>query len=429
MASSGATRRLTYSIGLLRRLRLIVLTVVLAGLVALVAAPVSLASQAQPNFSEEVVFDGLVQPTDIAFAPDGRVFVSEKSGLIMEFDNLTDTTPTVAADLRTNVHNFWDRGLLSITLDPQFPLRPYMYVLYTHDAAIGETAPRWGTAGATSDGCPNPPGATADGCVVSGRVSRLRISGNVAVGSEQVLVEDWCQQYPSHSIGTVTFGPDGALYVSGGDGASFTFADYGQAGNPKNPCGDPPVAVGGTQTAPSAQGGALRSQDIRTAGDPTSLDGSVLRINPDTGAGLPDNPLASSSDPNARRIVATGMRNPLRIAPRPGTSEIWIGDVGWSDWEEIDRIGSPTDGVVDNFGWPCYEGDARQGGYDALDLTICETLYASPTATVAPFFTYNHGDPVLAGDNCSGGGIVCFRPGLLPERQLPGELPGCALLF
>jgi glucose/arabinose dehydrogenase len=58
------------------------------------------------------------------------------------------------------------------------------------------------------------------------------------IGSEQLLIEDWCQ-HPSHSIGTVEFGPDGALYASGGDGASFGFADYGQDGSPLNPCGDP----------------------------------------------------------------------------------------------------------------------------------------------------------------------------------------------
>ena len=49
-------------------------------------------------------------------------------------------------------------------------------------------------------------------------------------GTETVLVEDWCQQYPSHSVGTIAFGPDGALYASGGDGASFNFVDYGQDG-------------------------------------------------------------------------------------------------------------------------------------------------------------------------------------------------------
>ena len=45
------------------------------------------------------------------------------------------------------MHNFWDRGLLGLALDPDFPADPYVYVLYTYDAAIGGTAPRWGTAG------------------------------------------------------------------------------------------------------------------------------------------------------------------------------------------------------------------------------------------------------------------------------------------
>ena len=79
----------------------------------------------------------------------------------------------VFADLRTNVHNFWDRGLLGMALHPNFPATPRVYVLYTYDAAIGGTPPRWGTVGGTSDPCPNPPGATADGCVVSGRLSIL----------------------------------------------------------------------------------------------------------------------------------------------------------------------------------------------------------------------------------------------------------------
>jgi hypothetical protein len=68
-------------------------------------------------------------------------------------------------------------------------------------------------------------------------------------------------------MGDLVFGPDGALYASGGDGASFDFADYGQYGDPLNPCGDPPVPVGGQQTLPSAEGGALRTQDFASGTD------------------------------------------------------------------------------------------------------------------------------------------------------------------
>ena len=60
------------------------------------------------------------------FAPDGRVFVASKSGIVNVFDDLTDTTPTQFADLRTRVHDFWDRGLLGLALDPGFTSgRPY----------------------------------------------------------------------------------------------------------------------------------------------------------------------------------------------------------------------------------------------------------------------------------------------------------------
>ena len=196
------------------------------------------AAQTLPaGFSEEIVFSDLTEPTAVEFASDGRVFVAEKSGIIKVFSSLSTPVPTVFADLRTNVHNYWDRGLLGMALHPNFPATPYIYVLYTYDAPIGGTAPRWGTVGGTSDNCPTPPGPTTDGCVVSARLSRLQAAGNVMTGAEKVLIDSWCQQFPSHSIGSLKFGSDGALYVSGGEGASFNYVDYGQT---KNLCGDPP---------------------------------------------------------------------------------------------------------------------------------------------------------------------------------------------
>ena len=375
-----------------------------------------------PGFQESVAFSGLDHPTALRFSPDGRIFVAEKNGRIKVFDNLADTTPTLFADLSTNVYNFWDRGLLGLALDPAFPSQPYVYVLYTYDHELGSSAPapRWGTPGVLSDPCPTPPGPTADGCLVSGRLSRLQASGNVMVGSEQVLVEDWCQQYPSHSTGSLAFGADGALYASGGDGASFNFADWGQDGAPLNPCGDPPGGVGSVLSPPTAEGGALRSQDLRTTGDPVSLDGAILRVNPATGAGLPDNPLATSTDANARRIVAYGLRNPFRINVRPGTNEVWAGDVGWNTWEEINRLVDPGGAPVENFGWPCYEGQGRQSGYDSANLNLCENLYAQGAGAVTgPYFTYNHSSQVVAGDTCPTGsssvsGIDFYEGGPYP---------------
>lgn len=378
------------------------LAAVLAALIA-ACVPASAGAATLPaGFSESVAFSGLTNPTVIRFAPDGRVFIAEKSGLIKVFSSLADTTPTIFADLRTQVHNFWDRGLLGLALHPDFPATPSVYVLYAHDAEIGATAPRWGSPGVTSDGCPTPPGATGDGCVISGRLSRLQAAGDVMAGAEQALIEDWCQQYPSHSIGSLAFGADGALYVSGGDGASFNFTDYGQDGSPVNPCGDPPGPPGTALTPPTAEGGALRSQDVRTSGDPAGLDGTVLRLDPNTGEALPDNPNASSSDPNARRIVASGLRNPFRMIVRPGTSEVWLGDVGWNTWEEINRLDPIGPNV--NFGWPCYEGAGRQPGYDGANLNICENLYIDTFRPArAPYYAYDHAARVVPNEACPTG--------------------------
>ena len=375
-----------------------------------------------PGFQETTAFAGLEAPTAVRFSPDGRVFVAEKPGAVKVFDGPGDTTPTVVANLRPKVDHNWDRGLLGLALDPDFPARPFVYVLYTYDAPIGGTAPTW------NDTCPTPPGPTTNGCVDSARLSRLQLDGNQMVGDEQVLIEDWCQQAPTHSIGDLRFGADGALYVSGGEAASPYLADYGQAGTPRNPCGDPPVGVGGTQTPPSAQGGALRSQDLRTPGDPTTLDGAILRVDPDTGDALPANPLAASGDPDAARIVAYGLRNPFRFAIRPGTNEVWVGDVGWNTTEEINRIVNPTDATVENFGWPCYEGLIRQGGYDAANLSTCETLYGSASAT-SPFFAYEHSAKVFSEETCPTGTSslsgMAFNP---PGSILPAEFDG-ALFF
>ncbi|HEX5589220.1 MAG TPA: LamG-like jellyroll fold domain-containing protein, partial [Candidatus Limnocylindrales bacterium] len=615
------------------------------------AEPVATALPA--GFTETVALSGLVVPTAVEFAADGRVFVAEKSGVLKVFDSLTDPTPSSFSGLTTNVLDLWDRGLLGMTIDPSLkdpglPLRPWVYVLYTYDHVLGSAAPapRWG------DGCPTPPGPTTDGCVASARLSRLTVSGSTISGPEQVLVEDWCQQFTSHSIGALQFGADGALYVSGGDGADFNREDWGQWGGtlgspppvPKNPCGDPP---GDAMTPPTAEGGALRAQDLRTesqagasyldtvladaplawwrlgetsgtladdavgsangtytggftlnqpgaltgdanpavllngttgyvrvpqqtlpgnitleawarpttypgdtalvgqwngtsgamlyvtsdaggrvhlwingasisatapaagawhhyvgtydgtnariyidgglaagptplagplttaprflemgtynnggggkfngvidevalyptalsasrvqahfaagrqALDPTSLDGTILRLDPVTGAAFAGNPFASSADLNKRRIIAYGLRNPFRFALRPGTTELWLGDVGWQVWEEINRIANTGDATVENFGWPCYEGAGKQPGYDSSNLTICEGLYAEgPAAVTSPVYAYNHAAAVVSGDGCAtGNGSAISGMAFYPETggTFPAEYRG-----
>ena len=384
-----------------------------------------------PGFQESVAFSGLDHPTALRFSPDGRIFVAEKNGRIKVFDNLADTTPTLFADLSTNVYNFWDRGLLGLALDPAFPSQPYVYVLYTYDHELGSSAPapRWGTPGVLSDPCPTPPGPTADGCLVSGRLSRLQASGNVMVGSEQVLVEDWCQQYPSHSTGSLAFGADGALYASGGDGASFNFADWGQDGSPLNPCGDPPGGVGSVLSPPTAEGGALRSQDLRTAGDPFPWTG---RSCVSTRRRVPACPTIRSrrarmrtragSSPTVSETPSGSTCAQARTRSGRATSAGTPGRRSTAWWIPVERR-------CENFGWPCYEGQGRQSGYDSANLNVCENLYAQGAGAVTgPYFTYNHSSQVVAGDTCPTGSSSVSGVDFYEGGPYPASFDG-ALFF
>ena len=333
-------------------------TIALLALVLALVVPAEAARGALPTgFKDTVAISGLNLPTAVQFAPDGRIFILEKGGKIWVYRGLGDTAPTLFADLSRDVYDMWDRGALGLAVAPSFPSGDEgVYVLYTYDARIGGTAPTWG------DACPTPPGPTTDGCLVSGRLVRLSgaAAGNVSTG-QQVLINDWCQQFPSHSVGTVLFGNDGYLYAGAGDGANYNSEDYGQwganyAGDKANPCGDPPGAAGTALQPPDALGGALRSQSPRRASGPTTLDGTIIRIDPRTGAAAPSNPFAGSGDANKARVIAYGMRNPFRFTSRPNTNELWVGEVGWTEWEEIKGICGTGDGTVENFGWRCYVG-------------------------------------------------------------------------
>lgn len=366
-----------------------------------------------PGFREETVFDGLEEPTSLRFAPDGRVFVAEKSGRVLVFDDVDDDSPELFTDLSQLVYNRGDRGLLGMALDPAFGSgRPFVYLLYTYDHILGavgpgEEAPRWGDPdNPLQDSCPETSAPGVDDCPVSGRLVKLTAVGNHAqIGGDglplqNVLVEDWCQQDSSHTIGDLQFDGAGALYASGGEGAGFNNADYGQYGWPSlNQCGDPPGPVGALLSPPTAEGGALRSQDLRTLGDPTGLDGSIIRIDPDTGLGLPGNPrFGIGPDANAERIIAYGFRNPFRFVVDAQNEEIYAGNVGWDDWEEIDRL-PLVPGSLHNSGWPCYEGAGPNPVYQGLGLNICNGLYSEANSTSPPFFEYEHREEVFPDDD------------------------------
>ena len=349
-------------------------------------------SDAAPaGFSIETMpFGGLIQPTGVEFAANGQVFVAERRGVIKVYDNVADSSSRETADLRLRVYNNGDRGLLGMVLDPQYPTRPYLYALYTKDAEPDGTVPKYGNA--TTDTDPCPVGGGANDCRVSAELSRLTLDPATGTwtGQEALLLGGWCQQYGSHTIGTVLFGTDGYLYVGSGDAASYNAVDTGNLGTQR--CSDA-----------SGWGGALRSQAARRpVGTPVVPHGAILRIDPDTGAAAPGNPFAGDADPVRQRIIAYGLRNPYRFTARPGTNEIWVGDVGWNAFEELNKV--VVDGTAENFGWPCYEGTGRQSGYDNANTPACETLYTQGAGAVTPpNLAYAHGQP-LGGSGCGTGG-------------------------
>ena len=374
------------------------------------AAPPAVAHKAtmQVGFTDVTAIGGLAEPVSVAFAGDGTAFIALKTGVIKSFDydNKLDAfepaaTSTDFADLSVAVNNYGDRGMTGIAVDPQFPARPYVYVNYTYNRDPRDNppvVPKWGVPGQQYDDCPQEADLQAPvktGCPVMDRVSRLTatktaLGWTMAPNGELPLVTDGCAQFSSHSSGDVVFGPDGLLYASAGDGASFRGQDFGQA---NNPCGDP-----------VNEGGSLRAQDQRHDGgvsDPLGIDGTIFRLHPDA-------PLTPTQASAGQWLVAMGQRNPWRLTFRQGKEQLWSVDVGSSNWEEINYLlDAPTTGLI-NRGWPCYEGTTglslRNAAWDALDKPICEELYGEGAGAVAaPFFSYRTrtgATPLTPGENC-----------------------------
>ena len=105
--------------------------------------PAAAQSALPTGFVDEVVISGLSNPTAVRFSPDGRMFVAEKSGY-QGLRQSVATTPTIFADLRTNLHDYWDRGLLGLALDPAFPTSPTSTCSIPSTGTIGGTAPNGG---------------------------------------------------------------------------------------------------------------------------------------------------------------------------------------------------------------------------------------------------------------------------------------------
>jgi glucose/arabinose dehydrogenase len=343
------------------------------------------------TFSGQTMVSGLVGPTAIDFDSSGRMFVSEQWGVVRVYQN-GQLLPVPFIDIRQQVNNIQDRGMLGVAVHPNFPATPYVYVSYTYDPV--ETLSRTGLAGPDGGGnrvarvtrfTANP--ATGFNTAIPGsevvivgtnstwaNISRpdldstenmnLPPSGGFNGELQDILIAD----SRSHTVGNIGFGPDGMLYVANGDGASYGRVDAR----------------------------AARVQSVN------SLSGKLLRVDPLTGDGLADNPFYNGNpDANRSKVFNLGLRNPFRFAFHPETGVPYIGDVGWNAWEEINI------GVGENFGWPWYEGgdnvSLQTGGY--RDLPAAQAFYASNPDVTAPLWSRSHaggGVAIVAGDFYTG---------------------------
>ena len=283
---------------------------------------------------------GFERPTNLVAPDDGsnRLFVTEQPGVIRVVrDGALLKSP--ALDIKSRVGSSGGEvGLLGLAFPPNFAKKRYAYIYFTD----------------TSN---------------TSRFYRVHMSAtdpDVFDPSTMQLILSVQQPFPNHKGGQLAFGPGGYLYIGLGDG--------GGAGDP----GD-------------------RAQNLAT------LLGKILRIDTESTPDSPgyrvpkDNPFVNRAGAKPE-IWACGLRNPWRFSFDPPTGDLWIGDVGQDQWEEIDHVaGGSKSGL--NFGWSLYEGN------DLFKAT------SKQPGVVWPVFAYTH----RQGISVSGGYV--YRGSAYPRMK------------
>jgi glucose/arabinose dehydrogenase len=323
---------------------------------------------------------GLTNPTDMEFAPDGRLFITEDAGTLRIAK--PDGTLSTFLNISTKVDSKGERGLLALTFDPGFSTNGYLYLHYTRKA--------------TSTTPPH------------NRVVRVTASGDKAVaGSEQLIFkvgnQSAANQFPQFMGGALDFGTDGKLYVATGD-----------------------------------------SDTPNKAQQLTNLFGKMLRINKDGTIPTDNPFYSRASGKNRAiwalglRNPFKFAIQPARETTTPDT--IFINDVGKNTWEEINRgaaganYGWPVhEGVAND---PKYVKPIFAYGHGSTDTTGCAitggTFYPPTTVLFPPEY---EGDYFFA-DFCSGwirrldpstGAVSGFANGL--ERPIDLEVSRAGELY
>lgn len=321
--------------------RRVFMALLVVSLFAFTSTMILLVNAQQPGTGEDVYEFVLVtdenqeRPIFYTEAPDGRYFIVDQMGYIYEtLDGETQTDPAFL-----DLHNVVgtqsnEQGLLGLAFHPDYLENGYFFVYYT-----------------------NP----ADNTVVSRFEVDFENLNEVDLATESTFFE-LEQPYRNHNGGMIAFADDGYLYIGLGDG--------GSAGDPKE-----------------------NGQNLET------LLASILRIDVDnpsdeTMYSIPeDNPFADGG--GLPEIWHYGIRNPWRFSFDTATGDLYIGDVGQNEYEEISFASADSSGV--NFGWGNYEANHEFNSRPAIENTEF------------PIAEYNHGL------GCSVTGGYVYHGELLPE--------------
>lgn len=317
-----------------------------AGTLGLAMAAATGACTASPDDRQEAPVLGVVRLAEVATADAPTAGVAGPDGTVWIAERpgrvrVLDEQglgPPVL-DITGETTTDGERGLLGITFDPDFA---HLYLSFTD--RDGHT-----------------------------RIDELAMAGSQPQPETRRTLLTQEQPFSNHNGGDLAFGPDGMLYIGLGDG--------GSGGDPFD-----------------------NGQDLGT------LLGKLLRIDPageparGTGGGYaipPDNPFVGQ--PGARpEIWSYGLRNPWRFSFDAETGDLWIGDVGQSSLEEIDRATAASDGTAAgggaNFGWSRMEGTRPYSGEE-------------PAGHLPPLFEYE------TGERCSVTGGYVYRGEAIPDLQ------------
>jgi glucose/arabinose dehydrogenase len=270
---------------------------------------------------------GFSSPVAIVHPPnDSRLFVLQRFGLIriLNTNGTINSTPFLDVSTLISTSPGNERGLLGLAFHPNYATNGIFFINYTD--TLGDTV-----------------------------IARYTVSANPNIANTTATILMTIDQpFSNHNGGCLNFGPDGYLYIGMGDGGSS---------------GDP--------------NGYAQNLTVDPA-NPSRINlGKMLRIDVDTTTGIlnygfpPTNPFIN--EPGKEAIWAYGLRNPWKFSFNRLNGDLWIGDVGQGNFEEVNKVTAPLTAGL-NFGWRCYEGNS------AYNISGCSAM---PTM-VFPETQYDH---------------------------------------